>query len=68
MLLVLEGMLHDTVSRDAFRKGDVSRREPETTHAQWIDESEPCTCLVISAAPVVPSTLTGRILKAITGV
>jgi putative transcriptional regulator len=67
-LLVLEGMLHDTVSGDAFRKGDVSRREPDTTHAQWIDTSEPCTCLVISAAPVVPSTLVGRILKTITGV
>jgi putative transcriptional regulator len=67
-LLVLDGMLHDTVTGDAFRKGDVSRREASTSHAQWIDKSEPCTCLVISAAPVVPSTLTGRILKAITGV
>jgi putative transcriptional regulator len=67
-LLVLEGMLHDTVSGDAFRRGDVSRREPDTTHGQWIDKSEPCTCLVISAAPVVPSTLIGRILKTITGV
>jgi putative transcriptional regulator len=67
-LLVLDGMLHDTVSGDAFRKGDVSRREPGTTHGQWIDKSEPCTCLVISAAPVVPSTLMGKILKTITGV
>lgn len=68
MLLVFDGILHDSVTGDVFHKGDVSRREPGTKHAQWIDRAEPCTCLVISAAPVVPSTLMGRILKTITGV
>jgi putative transcriptional regulator len=68
MLLVLEGMLHDGVTHDAFRRGDLSRREPGTRHSQLIDKSEPCTCLVISAAPVIPATLTGKILKKITGV
>lgn len=68
MLLVFDGILHDSVTGEVFHKGDVSRREPGTTHAQWIDKSEPCTCLVVSAAPVLPSTLMGRILKAITGV
>jgi len=68
MLLVLDGTLHDLTTGESFRKGDLSRREADTRHAQAIDRSEPCTCLVVSAAPVVPSTWMGRILKAITGV
>lgn len=67
-LLVLDGMLHDTTTGESFRKGDLSRREADTRHSQAIDRKEPCTCLVVTAAPVVPSTLMGRILKAITGV
>ena len=68
MLLVLEGMLRDTVSGESFRKGDLSRRESGTCHAQSIGRDEHCTCLVVSAAPVLPSTWMGRLLKAVTGV
>lgn len=68
MVLVLNGRLSDSVTGEDFRKGDLSRREVDTVHAQAIGRDEPCTCLVVTAAPVVPSTLRGRILKAITGV
>lgn len=68
MVLVLHGVLHDTASGDSFGTGDLSRREAETRHAQTVGRDEPCTCLVVSAAPVLPSTWVGRILKAITGV
>jgi len=68
MVLVLDGVLRDGASGEIFRTGDLSRREADTIHSQIIGRDEPCTCLVVSAAPVVPSTLMGKILKAITGV
>ncbi len=68
MLLVLDGELEDGVTHELFRTGDLSRREPGTTHSQHILGTEPCTCLVVSAGPVTPSSWLGRILKAVTGV
>jgi putative transcriptional regulator len=68
LVLVLDGELRDTVTDEVFRTGDLSHREPSTTHGQNMSPSGDCTCLVISTAEVVPTSAWGRFLKAIAGV
>jgi putative transcriptional regulator len=68
MVLVLDGELTDGVTKERFRTGDLSRREAGTAHSQHITGTDPCTCLVVTAGPIVPSTTWGKILKALTGV
>jgi len=69
LVTVLDGVLEDTATLDVFRTGDLSRREVGTVHAQHVPRpAGPCTCLVVSEGPVVPSTLWGKLLKAVTGV
>jgi putative transcriptional regulator len=69
MLVVLDGVLEDSTTGEVFRTGDVSRREPGTTHRQHIPwKAGPCTCLVISEKPVTAATPWGKLLKWVTGV
>ena len=68
MVLVLDGELTDGVTKELFRTGDLSRRDEGTAHSQHITSADPCVALVVSAAPIVPSTTWGKILKALTGV
>jgi putative transcriptional regulator len=68
MVLVLDGEIADGVTKEVFRTGDLSRREAGTTHSQHVTSHDSCVCLVVSAAPIVPSTVWGRVLKALTGV
>jgi putative transcriptional regulator len=68
-LLVLDGVLTDETSGDVYRTGDVSHREMGTSHSQHVPkEAGHCICLAVSDAPVTPSTLWGKLLKAVTGV
>ncbi len=67
MLLVLDGELQDSVTREVFRTGDLSRREEGTTHSQRISSNEPCICLVVNETPVDPTSMWGKVLKALTG-
>lgn len=69
MVLVLDGVIEDTATREVFRTGDLSRREDGSIHGQHVPQpSGPCICLVVSEAPIVPSTVWGRFLKAVSGV
>jgi putative transcriptional regulator len=68
MVLVLDGVLEDTVTKDVFRTGDLSRRD-ETTgrHGNVVTSADPCVCLVVNDGPIDPSTMWGKLLKALTG-
>ncbi|HVU03024.1 MAG TPA: cupin domain-containing protein [Polyangiaceae bacterium] len=68
MVLVLEGELTDGATKEVFRNGDLSRREEGSRHTQHITSEDPCVCLVVSTAEIVPSTFWGKVLKALTGV
>ncbi|HVW30425.1 MAG TPA: ChrR family anti-sigma-E factor [Polyangiaceae bacterium] len=68
MVLVLDGVLEDTATRDVFRTGDLSRRDQDTgCHGNVVTSKDPCVCLVVTDGPVDPATMWGRILKALTG-
>ncbi len=68
MVLVLDGELADTATREIFRTGDSSRREEGNTHSQHVTSRDPCVCLVVSTAPIVPTSMWGKVLKMLTGV
>jgi anti-sigma factor ChrR (cupin superfamily) len=68
MVLVLDGELTDGATKEVFVSGDLSRRDAGTAHTQHVTGGDACTCLVVSAAPIVPATFWGRVLKALTGV
>jgi putative transcriptional regulator len=68
MVLVLDGELRDSVTKELFGSGDLSRRDLGSTHSQFVTSKDPCICLVVSAAPIEPTSLWGKILKAATGV
>ena len=68
MLLVLDGILEDTVTREVFRTGDLSRRdETSVQHGNVASSDDPCICLVATDGPLDPATMWGKILKALTG-
>jgi putative transcriptional regulator len=68
MVLVLDGVLEDTATRDVFRTGDLSRRDESTgRHGNVITGPDPCVALVVTDGPIDPATMWGRILKALTG-
>lgn len=68
MLLVLDGVLEDTVSKEVYREGDLSRRdEGSNRHGNAVKGAEPCVCLVVNDGPLNPATLWGKLLKALTG-
>jgi putative transcriptional regulator len=68
MVLVLDGILSDTVSKEAFHSGDLSRRdESSVRHGNIVTSRDPCICLVVTDGPVDPATMWGRLLKALTG-
>jgi len=68
MVLVLDGILEDTATHDVFRTGDLSRRDGSTgRHGNIVTSPDPCVSLVVTDGPVDPSTMWGRILKALTG-
>jgi putative transcriptional regulator len=68
MVLVLDGILEDTVSREVFRTGDLSRRdETSPRHGNAVTGPDPCTCLVVTDGPIDPATMWGKLLKALTG-
>lgn len=68
MVLVLDGVLEDTATRDVFRTGDLSRRDESTgRHGNAIIGPDPCVALVVTDGPIDPATMWGRILKALTG-
>ena len=68
MVLVLDGVLEDRASKEAYRTGDLSRRD-ETTgrHGNIVTSPDGCICLVATDGPLDPSTMWGKILKALTG-
>ena len=68
MVLVLDGVLEDTATRDVFRTGDLSRRDESTgRHGNVVTSSDPCVALVVAEGAIDPATMWGRILKALTG-
>jgi len=66
-VLVLDGELEDSVTRERFVNGDLSQREGGTRHAQRI-LADGCVALVVTDGPIVPSSFWGKVLKALTGV
>jgi putative transcriptional regulator len=68
LVLVLDGILEDTATRDVFHTGDLSRRDDESgRHGNIVTSPDPCICLVVTDGPVDPSTMWGKLLKALTG-
>jgi putative transcriptional regulator len=68
MVLVLDGVLEDTVTREVFRTGDMSRRdESSARHGNVASSEDPCICLVLTDGPIDPATMWGKIVKALTG-
>lgn len=68
MVLVLDGVLEDTVTREVFRTGDLSRRdESSPRHGNVASSDDPCICLVVTDGPLDPATMWGKIIKALTG-
>lgn len=68
MVLVLDGILEDTATKDVFRTGDLSRRDEGTgEHGNVVTSTDPCVALVVTDGPIDPTTMWGRILKALTG-
>jgi putative transcriptional regulator len=68
MVLVLDGILEDTVTRDVFRTGDLSRRDESTgRHGNVVTSPDPCLCLIVTDGPVDPATMWGKLLKALSG-
>ena len=68
MVLVLGGEIADGTTKEVFKTGDLSRREEGTAHSQHVTSHDACVCLVVSAAPIVPSSMWGKVLKALAGV
>jgi putative transcriptional regulator len=64
--VILSGSLEDTGA--LAHAGDVVYREPGTRHMQTITDDEECIAVVVNEGPLVPLTLTGRLLRFITGV
>jgi putative transcriptional regulator len=68
MVLVLDGILEDTVTRDVFQTGDLSRRDESSgRHGNIVTSPDPCVCLVVTDGPLNPATMWGKLLKALTG-
>jgi putative transcriptional regulator len=68
MVLVLDGVLEDTATKEVFRNGDLSRRDESTgRHGNAMGREEPCVCLVVNDGPIDPATMWGKLLKALTG-
>ncbi|HEX4340325.1 MAG TPA: cupin domain-containing protein [Polyangiaceae bacterium] len=67
-VLVLDGILEDTVTKEVFHTGDLSRRDEESArHGNVVTSADPCVCLVVTDGPIDPATMWGRLLKALTG-
>lgn len=66
LVLVLDGVIHEAGNR--YARGDVAIAEPGHAHEQIVDAGSECVALILNQGRLLPLTLGGRILKAITGV
>ncbi len=66
LVLVLDGVIHEDGNR--YARGDVAIAEPGHAHEQIVDFGSECVALILNQGRLLPLTLWGRILKAITGV
>ena len=63
--LVLSGGFQDR--GEHFDRGDLAMADPEVEHDLRVDPSEPCVILQLLDAPIVPRTLLGKVVGALTG-
>jgi putative transcriptional regulator len=67
MVLVLDGALEDSTTKEVFRTGDLSQRDETTGRHGNVVPSDGCVCLVVTDGPLDPATMWGKLLKALTG-